>query len=254
MADRLARVATAGLIAALLGPALAAPARSVDGALDHRTMAHLDARPYGMLSLDRLEYGDSGDGDTLLWDVEGWYGGDYNKLWLELDAEGPDDESPERAELSVLYDRAFSPFWSWRAGVRYDVRARGRPDIGYAVVGLQGLAPYWFETDVALYLSEDGDLGLHMELEHDIRLTQRLILQPRVEVELRADDVPELGVGSGLSSSGLGLRLRYEIAREFAPYIGLRRERLHGDSRDFAHAAGESSSRTSLVLGIKAWL
>ncbi|HEX7034338.1 MAG TPA: copper resistance protein B [Pseudomonadales bacterium] len=239
--------------AALLTIGLTAATNAEPG-LDHRTMAHLDAEPYGMLALDRLEYGESNDGDTLRWDAEGWYGGDYNKLWLEVDGHGSPGESPERTELALLYDRMFSPFWSWRTGLAYDVRGHGQPDIGYLVLGLQGLAPHWFETDAALYLSEDGDVALRAELEYDLRLTQRLVLQPRVEFDLWSDDVPDAGVGRGLSSSELGLRLRYEIVRELAPYIGVQRERRHGDSRDFARAAGEPVSRTSLVIGIRAWL
>lgn len=252
MAERLRRITAARLAAALL--ALGVAAASAEPGLDHRTMAHLDAQPYGMLALHRLEYADDDHGDTLRWDVEGWYGGDYNKLWLELDGHDASGESPARTELAVLYDRMFSPFWSWRTGLAYDVIGDGQPDLGYFVIGLQGLAPHWFETDAALYLSEDGDVVLRAELEYDVRLTQRLILQPRVELDLWSDDVPEAGAGRGLASSELGLRLRYEIVRELAPYIGVHRERLHGDSRDFARAAGEPASRTSLVIGIRAWL
>ena len=252
MAEHVCRIAAGRLVAALL--AFGAAASSADPGLDHRTMAHLDAEPYAMLSIDRLEYGEDDHGDTLRWDAEAWYGGDYNKLWLELEGVGSPGESPERTELAVLYDRLFSPFWSWRAGLAYDVRGDGRPDLGYVVVGLQGLAPHWLETEAALYLSEDGDVALRAEVEYDVRLTQRLILEPRIELDLWSDGVPEIGAGRGLASSELGLRLRYEIVRELAPYIGVNYERLYGDSRDSARVADEPTSRTQLVVGIRAWL
>ena len=227
-------------------------AETPSGAPEHWPMPVMDNHPYSLVLVDRLEYGDSDDGDNLLWDVQGWYGGDYNKLWVKSEGEGLTGESLEVIETQVLFNRTFSPFWGWQAGVRYDALPGGE-DTAYAVFGAQGLAPQWFETDVALFISEDGDVSLRGEFEYELLLTQRLVLQPRLEVNASLGDVPEQGLGTGLTSTEAGLRLRYEIRREIAPYIGVRWESLHGETRDIARAAGESPSSTSLVLGIRAW-
>ncbi|MGE0624851.1 MAG: copper resistance protein B [Pseudomonadales bacterium] len=217
-------------------------------------MSHMMGNePYAMLLVDRLEYGDGDHGDSFLWDLQGWYGGDYNKLWLKSEGEGPAGEAVDTAEFQALYSRLFTPFWSWQAGARYDAR-HGESDVGYAVLGLQGLAPQRFETDVALFVSDDGDVSLRGEFEYDLLLTQRLVLQPRLELGVSAQSAPDLGIGSGVTHSELGLRLRYEIRREFAPYLGIHWERLYGDTRDYAAQAGEPTSITSFVIGLRAWL
>lgn len=222
------------------------------GAPEDWPMPLMDDSPFGLILLDRLEYGDSDDGNSRLWDAQGWYGGDYNKLWVKTEGEGATGESLEAAETQLLYNRTFSPFWGWQTGVRYDVRP-GEKDVAHAVFGLQGLAPQWFETDVALFLSDEGDVSLRGEFEYDLLLTQRLKLQPRLEFNAYAQDIPERNLGSGLGNTEAGLRLRYEIRRELAPYIGVRWERLYGETRDMARAAGGDPSRTSLVVGIRAW-
>src|SRR5699024_11259214 len=124
---------------------------------------------------------------------------------------------------------------------------------GFAVLGVQGLAPYWFETDTTLFVSDDGDVSFRGEFEYELLFTQRLILTPSFEFTLAAQDVPEYGIGSGLTSTEIGLRLRYEIQREFAPYIGLSYEQLYGDTKDFAEAAGEKTSSTAFVVGVRVW-
>lgn len=155
-------------------------------------------------------------------------------------------------ELHALYYRTIAPFWGVQAGLRYDTTNSG-PDTGYAVFGLQGLAPYRFDTATAFFVREEGDLSFRGELEYNFLLTQRLILQPRMEFNASADDVPELGLGSGLNNTEAGLRLRYEIKREFVPYLGVRWERLYGDTKDIAEGEGEPSSVTPLVLGVRIW-
>ena len=161
---------------------------------------------------------------------------------------------PEKTELQALYYRTIAPFWGVQAGLRYDTRPGGpKQDRGYAVVGLQGLAPYWFETATALFVSEEGDLSFRGEFEYDFLLTQRLILQPRMEFNVSASDVPELGLASGLNNTEIGIRLRYEIVREFAPYIGARWGRLYGDTKDISEREGEPTSVTSLVIGFRIW-
>jgi copper resistance protein B len=190
------------------------------------------------------------DGETgYRWDGEAWIGGDLNRFVLKTEGEGVDGDL-EAAEAQALYSRAIGPYFDLQAGLRQDFEPRPRT---YLTVGFEGLAPYWFETEGALFLSNKGDLSARLEGTYDLRLTQRWILQPRAEVNLAAQDVPELGVGSGLSDLELGLRLRYEVRREFAPYVGLSFERKFGRTADFARARGEDVEETSVVFGIRAW-
>ncbi len=217
----------------------------------------MDQHTFGGLFLDRLEYGGGGDGDNLLWDAQGWVGGDLRKLWVKTEGDGPAGESPEASELQLLYDRTITRYWDLQTGVRYDVRYHGR-DTGYAVLGVQGLAPQWLQTDAAAFLSEDGDLSFRTEVEYDLLVTQwqkrqRLVLQPRLEVNVSASDNSDLGVGRGLGSTEVGLRLRYEITRELAPYVGVRWERLYGNTGNLARSAGTPVSRSWVVVGIRAW-
>ena len=199
---------------------------------------------------DRAEYRAREGGDGYLWDVQGYYGGDLDKVWFKSEGEGTFGESPEAAEIQGLWSHAIGPWWDLQAGVRQDLTG---PERTHAVIGVQGLAPYMFEVDAAAFLSTKGDLTARVEAELDQRITQRLILQPRAEVNLAAQDIPELGVGAGLDSVELGLRLRYEFAREFAPYIGVEQESKVGQSADYARAAGEDPSVTNYVLGIRFW-
>lgn len=211
-----------------------------------------DSKTYTFTILDRLEYGASDKGDSYLWDIQGWVGRDNNRFWWKTEGEGPTSDEPETAELQALYYRTISPFWGVQGGLRHDSRNSGS-NIRYAVLAVQGLAPYWFETAAALFASEDGDLSFRGELEYDFLLTQRLKLQPRLEFNVSADDVPERGLASGLNNTEMGLRLRYEIRREFAPYVGVRWEQLYGDTEDIAERVGEPTSVTSVVFGFRVW-
>ncbi|MBX7502384.1 copper resistance protein B [Qipengyuania sp. YG27] len=199
---------------------------------------------------DRAEYRAREGGDGYLWDVQGYYGGDLDKFWFKSEGEGTFGESPESAEVQGLWSHAIGPWWDLQAGVRQDLTG---PERTHAVIGVQGLAPYMFEVDAAAFLSNKGDLTASIEAELDQRITQRLILQPRAELSLSAQDVPELGVGAGLDTVELGVRLRYEIAREFAPYIGIEQEWKLGRSADYARLAGEDPSVTNYVVGIRFW-
>ncbi len=211
-----------------------------------------DQQIHKFLLIDRLEYGDVEGTNNYLWDAQGWIGGDYNKLWLKTEGEGPMyGGPPEDTEFQALYNRTIAPFWGVQAGLRYDVNPN--PDRGFAVLGLQGLAPYWFESDTALFVSEDGDISFRGEFEYELLLTQRLILQPRAEINFAARDAPEYGLGQGLNSTEMGVRLRYEIRREFAPYIGVRWEQTYGETKNIAQAEGEPTSSTAFVVGVRAW-
>ncbi|HET7314992.1 copper resistance protein B [Salinisphaera sp.] len=202
--------------------------------------------------LDRAEYGATDGPDSYLWDAEGWIGGDYNKFWFETEGEGPiDGGSPESTRFEAKYARLIAPFFTAQAGLRYDINPGD--DRGFAVVNLTGLAPYRFEADNSLYVSEHGDVSFVGEYEYELLFTQRLVLAPRAAFTAAASDAPEYGLGSGLRSTEMGLRLRYQIRREFAPYIGVRWEQQYGDTKDMAEAAGEPTSSTAFVIGIRAW-
>ncbi len=203
--------------------------------------------------LDRFEYRRGRDGlKDYLWSAQGWVGGDMNKFWWKTDGEGPVNGGPPgTTEFQALYNRTIAPFWGAQAGIRYDVNPN--PDRAFAVLGVQGLAPYWFETDTSLYVSEDGDVSFRGEFSYELLFTQRLILQPRFEFNASAQDVPEYRLGRGLNNTEAGLRLRYEIRREFAPYIGVSWNRKYGDTRGYAIADGGEAASTVLVVGIRAW-
>jgi copper resistance protein B len=199
---------------------------------------------------DRIEAQVRQGEDLYLWDIQGYYGTPTERLWFKSEGEGAFGSKPEYAEVQALYARAFAPFWDVQAGVRHDIAG---PDTTHAVIGVQGLAPYMFEVDAALFLSHRGDVTARIEAEFDQRITQRLILQPRVEANLSAQDIPELGIGAGLDQIEVGARLRYEIRREFAPYIGVEQSWRTGQGADFARLRGEDPSATSLVAGIRFW-
>lgn len=211
---------------------------------EHGGMSHW------MISADRFEAQFS-DEEALLWDLEGWYGGDINKLWIKSEGEFSfEDDEVEDAEVQALWSRAVLPFWDIQAGVRYDLEPKGRT---HAVLGLQGLAPYWFEIDAAAFLSQKGDLTVRVEAEYEILLSQKLILQPRLEVEFSAQDISELELGSGVTGLDAGLRLRYEIKRQFAPYVGVEWQKAFGGTADFTRLSGGDPDKIAVVTGIKAW-
>lgn len=199
---------------------------------------------------DRIEAQVRESEDLYLWDIQGYYGGPTERLWFKSEGEGAFGEDPEDAEVQALYARAFKPFWDLQAGIRHDIAG---PETTHAVIGVQGLAPYMFEVDAALFLSHRGDLTARIEAEIDQRITQRLILQPRIEANFSAQDIPELGVGAGLDQIEIGARLRYEIAREFAPYVGIEQSWRTGDGADFGRAQGVDPSTTSFIAGIRFW-
>lgn len=205
----------------------------------------------GKLLLDRLEDRAKDGHDVYAWDGEGWYGGDYDRLWVKAEGEGGFGDRVESAEVQALWSHALDPWFNLQTGIRYDFRPR--PDRAHLVLGVQGLAPYWFEIDAAAFLSDRGDLTARIEAEYDQRITNRLILQPRVEIDFAAQDAPSIGIGAGLSTVEAGLRLRYEFVPEFAPYTGVDYERAFGGTADFRRAAGEDVGGPALLIGLRAW-
>ncbi len=199
---------------------------------------------------DRMEAQVRNGEDSYLWDLQGYYGGPTERFWFKSEGEGAFGAKPEQAEVQALYAKAFAPFWDFQAGVRHDFAGR---DTTHAVIGVQGLAPYRFEVDAALFLSQRGDVTARIEAELDQRITQRLILQPRVEFNLSAQDIPALGIGAGFDQIEMGARLRYEIRREFAPYIGIEQSWRTGQGANYARLRGQDPSATSFVAGIRFW-
>lgn len=206
---------------------------------------------HSMILFNLAEYQVRSGRDGLRWDGEGWFGGDINRLVVKTEGEGEFAHTIDDAEVQLLYSRAIGPYFDLQGGVRYDFEPD--PSRTYLTIGFEGLAPYWFEVEGAVFLSNKGDVLGRLEGYYDQLITQRLVLQPRAEFNLAAQDVPENGVGSGLSNIELGLRLRYEIRREFAPYVGVSWERKLGDTSRFARREGERVRSSSLVLGLRTW-
>lgn len=200
----------------------------------------------------RFEYQSVDGEDGVLWDINAWYGGRLNRLWIKSEAEYDLNAGAfEEARLEALWSRAISPYFDVQTGLAHDFESGNSRT--HAVLGIQGLAPYWFEIDAAAYLSNEGELTAGFEAEYELLLTQRLILQPRVETAFSAEDIPELETGSGFTSVQTGLRLRYEIVRQFAPYVGVEWTRQLGETADYARAAGEDSETTAIVAGVRVW-
>lgn len=199
---------------------------------------------------DQLEW-QAGDGVTgLTWDTEGWTGGDVNRFWFRTAGEAQDGDLDE-ANAHALYGRAIARWWDLVVGVRQD--ARPGPARTWAAVGIQGLAPYWFEVEATAYIGEAGRTHLRFETEYELLFTNRLILQPVVEFDIYGKSDPERGLGAGLSSMESGLRLRYEIRREFAPYVGVTWSRKFFGTADLARAEGEDTSGARFALGARVW-
>lgn len=191
-----------------------------------------------------------GDGGGYRWDGQAWLGGDINRLVVKTEGEGSNSGGVDNAEVQALYSRAVSPYTDLQIGIRQDFEPGSRT---YAALGFQALLPYWFDVEGGAYLSTKGEFLARVEGSYDLRLTQRLVLQPRAELNFSAQDSAETRTGSGLSDAELGLRLRYEVRREFAPYIGITYDRKFGGTADFARAAGEDAESTRFVIGIRAW-
>lgn len=212
---------------------------------------------FAKLMIDRLEYAWGDDEDTLNWDAKFWYGGDYNRLVIETEGEDIQDggEGGELESFDVLYSRMIDTFWAVQMGAGYQREYGPGPDHerGSLVLALHGLAPYWFETDATLRLNEGGSVSAEVEFEYDWLLSQRLILQPRFTTYLSSEEDEDFGIGQGLNSAQVGLRLRYEFRREFAPYIGVYYNRKFGDTADLAEAEGEHTSGTFVVAGVRMW-
>jgi copper resistance protein B len=227
------------------------PPQHVMGEMSKEHMSEMmqmeDDAAFLLIQLDQFEWRDTEAAKA--WEARAWYGGDYDKLWLET--EGKSVAGEESGRIELLWDRIVTKWWSLQAGLRQDFGAG--PSRTWAAVGVQGLAPYFFEVDAALYVGEQGRTAARLSAEYDLLITQRLILQPRFELEAFGKKDLENGIGSGLSDLELGLRLRYELRRELAPYVGAHWERKLGNTADVSRAAGRDASDLSFVVGVRAW-
>lgn len=204
----------------------------------------------GALRVDRLE-AVRADNDTFAaYDLQAWYGGNFDRAVIK--AEGDIDHGElQEGRTEVLWAHAIAAFWDVQAGARHD--SGTGPERGWLAVGLQGLAPYWFELDATAYLGDEGRSALRVNGEYELLLTQRLILQPSLEANLYGTRDAARALGSGLSDLSIGLRLRYEIKREFAPYLGIEWTGQYGATADYTRAAGEKAAVTKAVAGVRFW-
>ncbi|HQS13571.1 MAG: copper resistance protein CopB [Sphingomonadales bacterium 35-56-22] len=206
---------------------------------------------YSLVMLDLAEVGFQNGRETYRFEGEAFTGGNINRFGVKFEGEGAFGGRLDDLELQALYSRAIAPYWNLQAGVRHDIKPD--PSRTYLVAGVEGIAPYWFKVNAATFLSNKGEVRARVEASYDQRITQKLILQPRVEANFSFQDIPAIGVGSGLTDFEAGLRLRYEIKQEIAPYIGVEWRKQTGVTARFARIAGEDPDTVSLVAGIRIW-
>ncbi|RYY73448.1 MAG: copper resistance protein B [Gammaproteobacteria bacterium] len=211
---------------------------------------HEDNPTLAKVMFDQLEFRNGGGDNQFVMDAQAWIGKDLNKFWLKADIEQSDGET-EEAELHALYSRAITSYWDLQIGLREDIKPK--PTDSWGVIGVHGLAPYFFELDAAFFVGESGDTAARFSAEYELLFTQRLILSPEFEFNLYGQRDTRKMTGAGLSDVNAGLRLRYEIFREFAPYIGVHWNKKFGETADFSRISDEATSDTQVVAGIRAW-
>jgi len=203
-----------------------------------------------MVKVDELEARDGDEGTVTAWKGHFWAGKDLHKLWIKTEGERLDGDT-ENAEFQLLYSRAVDANWDLQLGLRHD--SKPEPTRDWFAIGFFGLAPYFIEVDGAMFIRDDGQVNLRVDLEYEWMLTQKWVLAPEVKVNWFSKDDDDLDIGSGFADFEAGLRLRYEITRQIAPYVGIHYERLLGDTRDIARAEGEDTGATQAVAGIRFW-
>jgi copper resistance protein B len=243
--DAPARVPAA--TAATAATTASAPAATSDAAMAH-AMEMGDAEPLAMLRIDEFERARGDDATATRWNAQGWYGGDFDKLWLRSEGENETGQSTGRVE--AFWDHAFSSFWDWQVGARRDFGGATRT---WAAFGVQGLAPYWIEVEATAYVGEGGRSAARLRAEYELLLTQRLVLQPEVELNVYDRQDRARALAAGLADAEWGVRLRYEFVRKFAPYVGIVRSyRRPSAALPFTPNAGASDTR--IVAGLRIWL
>ena len=208
-----------------------------------------DEHPFYALLGDRLEYNEQANAGVF--DLQAWYGTTFDRLVIKTEGDFSEG-SIEENQTDILWGHAVSAYWDTQAGVRLDYNKEGE-NRQWLAFGLQGLAPYWFELDMTAYVGERGNTAFTLEAEYELLLTQKLIIQPRAEITLYGKNDKQNELGSGLSSSAIGIRVRYEFTRQFAPYIGVEWSNKFGNTADYATSSGQSNNNTAFVAGIKFW-
>lgn len=219
------------------------------------TAQTMDDMIYTYVSFDELEYVPGAVEEPVEYKGQMWIGGDFDRVWLKARGEQSTLEGEGIIEGQALYSRTTSAFWNTQVGVRVDHLYGPGPNAtrSHLVLGIQGLAPYWFEVESFVFVSHEGDVSARVEASYDLLLTQRLVLEPEFELNGAVQTVPRFGVGSGPSDLELGARVRYELVREFAPYVGISWVRLVGETADMARTAGGSVSDANFVAGLRWW-
>ena len=203
-----------------------------------------------MASADHFERAFGDDETATHFESTAWLGYDHHKLYLKSELDREAGETHE-SEHQLLYSRAISPFWDLQMGVRKDFQPSPRQE--WAVIGLQGLAPGFVQTEAALFVQDNGDYAARLTGEYELLLSQHLELAPELQLNFYGQQNPTLAQGAGLSDAALSLRLKYQIRREIVPYIGVSWEALTGETADIAQAAGDETTHTKWLLGIHAW-
>ena len=207
-------------------------------------------RPHAYWLLDRLEVDDGDHGRGTAWEGSAWIGGDVQRLWLRSEGHARDGRL-ERGDLEALYGRGVRAWWDVLAGVRHE-DGEG-PSRTWAAFGVQGMAPFKFEVSATAYLGQGGRSAARLEAEYDTLFTDRWILKWRAEASLHGQADPALRRGAGLSTLEAGLRLRYEVTRRFAPYVGIEHERAFAETATLRRADGEAARETKIVAGLRMW-
>jgi copper resistance protein B len=218
--------------------------------LDDQGHAVHDRAVHYYVLFDQLEWQTGAGATAGTWDNRGWIGRDVNRFWFRTEGKAEDGDFAE-AQTHALYGRAIDRWWDVVAGVRHDFRPG--PSRTWAAIGVQGLAPYWFEVEATAYVGASGRTHARFEVEYELLVTNRLIIQPLVEAEIFGKSDPERGIGSGVSTTDAGFRLRYEFKRELAPYVGVVWSNKWGKTAGFAEAAGENTGGARLVTGLRLW-
>lgn len=229
------------------------PASIPTNAVDQGSMQNMDMHDdalHGALLVDQLEYTYAYDGDGVSWEAEGWYGGDSDKLWLRSEGDSSNGRLQD-GDIEILWSHAATAFWDTQWGMRQDLGTGSKRS--WMAAGIEGMAPYWVELEATAYMGASGRLAARMRAEYTVRFTQRLMLQPELELNAYSRDDASRRIGSGISNAQLGLRLRYEITREFAPYIGVAWTRSFATTADFARQDRVPVFDRQLIAGVRLW-
>ncbi|MGK2926246.1 MAG: copper resistance protein B [Lysobacterales bacterium] len=210
-----------------------------------------DQLAFGKVLLDELELVSGNEGEGFGWSLQAAYGGDTDKLWwrsqgLKIEEQAIDSTT----DTELLWWRGLTPFWGTVLGARQDFGAGAH---SWLALGIEGLAPYWFELEASGYIGEDGRLSARFKGSYDLLFTNRLILTPEIEANAYSRAEAERGLGSGVGNLELGLRLRYEVRRKLAPYVGYVWGRSFADTADLAREEGEDVSERRFVAGLRLW-